>query len=109
MGDALRVLALHHGVLWLDEIRSEILGLRYTVEKGVVDFNFEELKKAIDRLRGLDLVDYEEGFRATLSTAGAVKDLLVKLKDRGEVLAALSNDLVFKRYLAERSKMYKLE
>lgn len=106
MGDALRVLALHHGVLWLDEVEREILGLRRTLDSRVEEFKHEDLREAIERLRNVDLVEYEEGFRATLSPSGAVRDLLVKLKDRSGVLTVLTSDDRFKRYLVERSRIY---
>ena len=107
MADVIRVLTFYHGVLWMDEIKREIASLRATVGvRAGRPIDDEILRGAIDELAGLGILSYEERVRSTLDSRGGAEDLLVKLRNREEVLSVVMRDPMFRRYLAERERVF---
>jgi len=95
MGDIVRVLGLLLGRLWLSELSAEVSAFRASVGRPQ-DFSEEDLKLAIKRLEGLNMVSVEEGLRATFGKPEP--DSLIGLNVAIPVIEFLSKDEDVKRY-----------
>ena len=103
MGDVLRVLGLYRR-LWLSEIYAEIRGMNASLNEELP--RFSDVEKAVEELRKLGYIIVEQRTRASLSTTNGVKDLLVILNQKTEILQALANDRKLQEYNRLRYKLF---
>ena len=103
MGDVLRVLGLYRR-LWLSEIYAEIRGMNASLNEESP--RFSDVEKAVEELRKLGYIIVEQRTRASLSTTNGVKDLLVILNQKTEILQALANDRKLQEYNRLRYKLF---
>ncbi len=95
MSDIIRVLGLLLGRLWLSELSSEVLAFRESVGRPL-EFSDKDLQLAIRRLKDLNIVNIEEGLRATFGKPEP--DILVGLNVAVPIIEFLSKDDDIKKY-----------
>lgn len=95
MSDIVRVLGLLLGRLWLSELSSEVLAFRESVGRPL-EFSDKDLQLAIRRLKDLNIVNIEEGLRATFGNPEP--DILVGLNVAVPIIEFLSKDDDIKKY-----------
>ncbi|MEM2153549.1 MAG: hypothetical protein QXE05_01990 [Nitrososphaeria archaeon] len=95
MSDIIRVLGLLLGRLWLSELSSEVLAFRESVGRPL-EFSDRDLQLAIRRLKDLNIVNIEEGLRATFGKPEP--DILVGLNVAVPIIEFLSKDDDIKKY-----------
>jgi len=95
MADSIRVLCLCMGRLWLSEMKLEIEAFRRTVRREQ-EVDTGELKRAVDRLVEMGIVEAENKIRATMG--GGEPDILVGLRDYPAILVMMRQDKDFAEY-----------
>jgi len=100
--DVLRALAIFHGVLWESELLEDIMKVR--------DYQLpyvpspDKLKRAVDKLASLGLVEVEERTRGSIVSPATYTDRLIKIKNLVAVKNALLHDSVYMRALNARAR-----
>ncbi|MGQ9781549.1 MAG: hypothetical protein ACUVQ8_04765 [Nitrososphaeria archaeon] len=95
MGDAIRVLSLLLGKLWLTELSAEVESFRMSLERPL-PFTDSDLKEAIDALDAMNVVVTQDALRATYDRPEP--DVLVGLVDYWSLQDLLESDNDVKRY-----------
>lgn len=105
IANTIRVLSLYGGTLWLREIANEIMSFTATVEGFEVKVELEELRRAINILKGRGIVDYEVRFRSIPYLERSIEEPLVKLKNPLLTIDVLREvDGKYLKFIEEREK-----
>ena len=95
MGDVLRVLYLCMGSLWFPELIMELRGFRETL--GEEAPSSDEVKRAVNELAKLGLIEMRRGIRATFYREGE-ETYLISVRRTPEILSELLRDERVRRY-----------
>jgi hypothetical protein len=97
MADAVRVLSLASGKLWLDEISAELNAFRQTLDRATA-FSEKDLRNSIKMLEALDTITAEE--RLSAGSDKPKRNLLVGLNHSEPLAKLLELDADIRKYRA---------
>ncbi|MDH5362311.1 MAG: hypothetical protein OEW84_03250 [Aigarchaeota archaeon] len=103
VGDALRVLAIHHGVAWRSELLVDLAKFcRFQLRQDLIAPR--SVDSAVRRLKELDLLTVEERRRGSVTDSRTYSETLIRLRDTEAVRTALLSDPAFARYWYHRQQ-----